>query len=152
MALGNGRRSGGLNVGFQLHSHPDSLEKKEVPKKFVGAHKKRRGKPTDQTQPNWILKPYNSKNSQPNPQPWLRVQRQPKEALIGQILRTGTTGVAAAVLGLEDPVRIARHRVDFIPPPQSHQTPAGDIFEVVEVDREEEDCEDEDKDACGLGD
>ena len=95
---------------------------------------------TDQTQPNRILKLHNRKNRQPNPQPWLRVQRQPKESLIGEILRR----VTGAVLGFKHPMRIARRRVDFVPPPQADQAAAGDILEVVEVDGEEQDCEDED--------
>jgi len=41
-------------------------------------------------------------------------------------------------------VRVAGARVDFVPPAQAHEAPAGDIFEVVEIGCEEEHCYDED--------
>jgi hypothetical protein len=37
-------------------------------------------------------------------------------------------------------------KIDFVPPAQSNETTAGDVFEVVEVGGEEEDGEDEDED------
>ena len=49
----------------------------------------------------------------------------------------------AAVLRLEDPVRVPGRGVDFVPPAEPDEAPAGDVFEVVEVGGEEEDCYDE---------
>lgn len=37
--------------------------------------------------------------------------------------------------------------VDFVPPAQADEAPAGDVFQVVEVGGEEEHGEDEDEDA-----
>ena len=37
------------------------------------------------------------------------------------------------------------HWLDFAPPSQSDEAAAGNVFEVVEVGREEEDCDDEDE-------
>jgi hypothetical protein len=48
---------------------------------------------------------------------------------------------------LEDPVRISRRRVHFIPPAQTDKTATSDVFEVVEVCRQEEDGNYEDQDA-----
>ena len=40
--------------------------------------------------------------------------------------------------------------VDFVPPAQAYEAAAGDVFEVVEVGREQEDGDDEDEDEiCG---
>lgn len=44
-------------------------------------------------------------------------------------------------------MRVARLRVDLVPPPQADEPPPGDVLEVVEVGREEEDGDDEDQDA-----
>jgi hypothetical protein len=39
--------------------------------------------------------------------------------------------------------------VDFVPPPKPDQSPAGNVLDVVEVYRQEDDGEDEDEDAAG---
>ena len=44
-------------------------------------------------------------------------------------------------------MRITRSCIDFVPPAETNETPAGDVFEVVEVGGEEEDGDDEDEDA-----
>ena len=54
--------------------------------------------------------------------------------------------VRRVVAGLEDPVRLARRRVDFVPPAQADEAAAGDVLEVVEIDGEEQEREDEDED------
>lgn len=46
-------------------------------------------------------------------------------------------------------MRVARRRVHFVPPSESHESSAGDVFEVVEVGCEEEDGDDEDQDEVG---
>jgi hypothetical protein len=45
-------------------------------------------------------------------------------------------------------VRLAGLRVDLVPPAQPDQAAAGDVLQVVEVDREQEDGDDEDEDAA----
>lgn len=104
---------------------------------------KRRGrKLTNQTQPNHILQLHHCQYGQQHPPTWLRVQRQPEKPFVRHILAVG-----AAILTLEHPVGVARGRIDFIPPAQAHQPAASNIFQVVEVRGEEEDCENEDEDA-----
>ena len=44
---------------------------------------------------------------------------------------------------------VARRGVDFVPPAETNQAAAGDVFEVVEVSGEEEDGDDEDEDEGG---
>ena len=39
--------------------------------------------------------------------------------------------------------------VDFVPPSQTDEAAAGDVFQVVEVDGEEEEGQDEDEDEVG---
>ena len=46
-------------------------------------------------------------------------------------------------------MRVARRRVDFVPPAQADEAPAGDVFEVVEVGGQEQDGDDEDEDEVG---
>lgn len=99
---------------------------------------------TDQAQPNWILKSYNGKNGQADPKCRLRIQRQPEESLIREILRSGPAGVPAAVLGFKHPMRVPRRGVDFVPPPQPDEAPPGDVFQVVEIGSEKEDGDDKD--------
>lgn len=57
-----------------------------------------------------------------------------------------TTAGCLCVARLKDPVRVARRGVDFVPPAQPHEPPARDVFQVVEVQGEEEECDDEDED------
>lgn len=109
---------------------------------------RRKGKPggtrTNQAQPDGILESHNGENGQADPQSRLRVQRQPEEALVGQVLGSRPAGVAAAVLGLKHPMRVPRPGVDFVPPPQPHEAPPRDVLQVVEIGGEEEDGDDED--------
>lgn len=44
-------------------------------------------------------------------------------------------------------MRIARLLIDLVPPSQAYQAAPGDVFQVIEVDGEEEDRDDEDEDA-----
>lgn len=97
---------------------------------------------TNQTQPNRIFQPDDRKNRQPDPQPGLSVERQPEKPLIGQILRGGA--VVAAVLAFENPMRIARGGVHFVPPSEPNEAPTSNIFEVVEIGGQEKNGEDED--------
>lgn len=48
-------------------------------------------------------------------------------------------------------MRISGRGVDFVPPTQADEAAAGDVFEVVEIEGEEEEGEYEDKDAGRLG-
>lgn len=41
-------------------------------------------------------------------------------------------------------MRLSRRGVDFIPPPEPDEATAGYVFEVVEIEGEEEEGEDED--------
>jgi hypothetical protein len=47
-------------------------------------------------------------------------------------------------------VRVPGRDVDLIPPAQADEAAAGDVFEVVEIEGEEEKGEYEDKDAAGV--
>lgn len=99
---------------------------------------------TNQAQPDRILEPHNGEDGQADPQRRLRIDRQPKEPLIRQILRSCPASVAAAVLGFKHPMRVPRRRVHFVPPPQPHKPPSGNVFQVIEIGGEEEDGDDED--------
>lgn len=44
-------------------------------------------------------------------------------------------------------MRVARLRVYFIPPSQSYQSSASNVFEIVKIDGEQDDGDDEDEDA-----
>ncbi len=81
---------------------------------------------------------------QRNPERRLEIKREPEEPIV-----RWTDDLDRRIRGLKDPVRIACLRVDLVPPPEAHEAPAGDILEVVEIDREEEDGDDEDQDADG---
>lgn len=95
---------------------------------------------TNQTEPN-KLKSENRNDTQSNPTDRLRVQCQPEESLIRSIDMSGFR-----VRRLKDPIAVAWLYVDFIPPAEAHQSPAGDVFEVVKVHCEKYDCDDEDED------
>lgn len=43
-------------------------------------------------------------------------------------------------------MRFARLWIDFVPPSQANKPPSSNVFEVVEVDGEQDDGEDENKD------
>ena len=87
------------------------------------------------------MQPEDSDNTQGYPADGLRIQRQPEESLVGSIdlssIRVGR---------LKDPVAIARLGVDFIPPAQTNQSSASNVFEVIEIHGQEDDCDDEDQD------
>ena len=44
---------------------------------------------------------------------------------------------------------ISRRRINFVPPPQPHEPPPGDVFQVVKVGSENEHGDDEDEDEAG---
>ena len=46
-------------------------------------------------------------------------------------------------------MRFPRSGVDFVPPPETDEAAAGDVFQVVKVDAEEEEGQDEDEDEVG---
>lgn len=77
-----------------------------------------------------------------NPKHRLAIKRKPKEPIVRR-----TDDLYSRIRGFKDPVGIARLRIDFIPPSKTHEAPASDIFEVVEIDCEEKDGDDEDQDA-----
>lgn len=80
--------------------------------------------------------------SQRDPQQRLDIVGQPEEAAIG-----GVDDLGAGLAALKHPLGVARGRVDLVPPAQPDEPAAGDVFQVVEVAREEEDGDDEDEDA-----
>lgn len=53
------------------------------------------------------------------------------------------------VRALKHPFRVSGCGIDFVPPAQPDEAPPGDVLEVVEVDCEEDYCDDEDQDAGG---
>lgn len=83
---------------------------------------------------------------QRDPQQRLDVVGQPEEAAVG-----GVDDLGAGLAALKHPLGVARGRVDLVPPAQPDQPAAGDVFQVVEVAREEEDGDDEDEDAVAGG-
>jgi len=79
-----------------------------------------------------------------NPEYGLRIQRQPEETLIRRI-----NVPRLWIRRLEYPAPVARLAVCLVPPAQPDQPPARNVLEVVEVDGEEEDCDDEDEHEVG---
>lgn len=100
-----------------------------------------RRKHTDRHQPDQVLQPHEREDGQGNPQRRDNVHAQPEEALVSPVLRARGLGRR-----LKDPVAVARRGVDFVPPSQADQAAAGDVLEVVKVDREEQEGQDEDED------
>ena len=100
----------------------------------------RLGQHTDQTQPDHIRESKYGNNGKPNPQRWGGVHAQPEESFVRRVHSTSIW-----VGAFEHPLRFAIGRVDLIPPTQTNQSAAGDVLEVVEVDREEDESEDKDE-------
>jgi hypothetical protein len=98
---------------------------------------------TNQRQPN-ELEPNQRKDGQDNPEHRLRIQSQPKEALVCRILLP-----ALWIRRLKHPAPITRGAINLVPPAQSDQAPSSNVLEVVEVDGEEQDGDDEDEDEVG---
>lgn len=101
------------------------------------------GELTNKRQPN-KLKTRERNDRQQYPQHRLRIQRDPEKPSIRRV-----DGAGLGVRGLEYPATVAGRAVDFVPPPQSDEAASGDVFEVVEIGCEEEDCDYEDEDAGG---
>ena len=95
---------------------------------------------TNQGQP-YKAQADDDQQGQGNPQQRLDVDGKPEEATVG-----GVDLLGAGLARLEDPVAVARGRVDLVPPPQPDEAAAGDILEVVEVGREQKNRDDEDHD------
>ena len=93
---------------------------------------------TNDTQPN-ELERYDGPKCYQDPPRRLCVERNPKEPAIRLVAR-----LAASLGRLKDPFRVAGRNVDLVPPAQSHQSPSGNVLEVVEVGGEQEAGEDED--------
>ena len=108
-------------------------------------HTRERREHTNKRQPN-KLQAEQRHNSQHHPQQRLRVDGQPEEATVGRVDDLGPRLAA-----LKHPVRVARVRVDLVPPAQAHESAAGNIFEVVKVAGEEENGDDEDHDTVCRG-
>lgn len=87
------------------------------------------------------MQPHEGHDEHEHPQHGLQIQRQPEEAAVGRV-----DGLGAGLAALKHPLRVARLRVDFVPPAEPDEAPARDVLEVVEVAREEEDGDDEDHD------
>lgn len=94
---------------------------------------------TDKRQPD-KLEPDNSQDGEGDPGDGLGVQGEPEEAGVG-----GVDDLGAGLAALEDPLAVARGAVDLVPPAQAHEPAAGDVLEVVEVGREQQDRDDEDE-------
>lgn len=118
---------------------------KEVKRKKKNGKRKKRAKNkgtalTNKGQPQ-KLQPHNGQDGQQNPQQGLHVQRQPEEPAV-----RGVDNLCAGLARLKDPFGLAGLGVDFVPPPEADEAPAGNVLEVVEVCGEEEDGDDEDHD------
>ncbi|RDW73934.1 hypothetical protein BP5796_07376 [Coleophoma crateriformis] len=100
---------------------------------------------TNKRQPN-KHELHQGEDREADPEQGLRVEGKPEEARVGRVDDLG-----GRVRGFKDPVRVAGLGIDFVPPAQAHEPPAGDVLEVVEVDGEEEDGDDEDEDAARRG-
>lgn len=95
---------------------------------------------TNKRQPQ-ELQPHERKYGEQKPQNRLDVEREPEEATVGWVDR-----LSARLAALEDPLGVARLHVHLVPPPQSHESTAGNVLEIVEVGREKENGDDEDHD------
>jgi hypothetical protein len=101
----------------------------------------RRGfKHTNQTQPN-KMQPEDRNKTQHDPTNRLRIQGQPEEPLIRSIDMS-----SLRIRRLKHPISISRGSIDFIPPTQAHQSSSSNVFEVVEVDSQQDYRDDEDED------
>ncbi|RDW67836.1 hypothetical protein BP6252_09232 [Coleophoma cylindrospora] len=100
---------------------------------------------TNKRQPN-KHELHQGQDRQADPEQRLRVEGEPEEARVGRV-----DDLSRRVRGFKDPVRVTGLGIDFVPPAQAHEPPAGDVLEVVEVDGEEEDGDDEDEDAARRG-
>lgn len=99
---------------------------------------------TNKRQPQ-KLEPDNGQNRHQDPPHRLDVQRQPEEPAVRRIDLP-----RAGLQALKHPLRLARRRVDLVPPPQPDEAPPGNVLEVVEVGRQEENGDDEDHDPIFL--
>ena len=72
----------------------------------------------------------------------MRIERYPEESTIRRI-----DDLSRGIRALKHPVRVARLRIDFVPPSESDEPAAGDVLEVVEVGCQKEDRDDEDENA-----
>lgn len=95
---------------------------------------------TNKRQPQ-KLQPYNRQNRHQNPPHRLHVQRQPEEAAVRRVDLP-----RARLQALKHPLRLARLRVDLVPPPQADQPPARNVLEVVEIRGQQQNRNDEDHD------
>lgn len=82
---------------------------------------------TNKRQPQQ-LKPHNCQNSHQDPPNRLHIQRQPEETAVG-----GVDDLGARFAALKHPLRLARLRINFVPPAQPNETASGNVFQVVKV-------------------
>jgi hypothetical protein len=83
----------------------------------------------------------NRNKTQYNPTNRLRIQRQPEEPLIRSIDMSSLW-----IRRLKHPVAISRGSIDFIPPTQAHQSSPSNVFEIVEIDGQQDYRDNEDED------
>ena len=107
--------------------------------------RRQRTKHTNKRQPD-KLQADQRNNSQQHPQHGLRIQREPKEALVRRIDLPGT---CLWIQTLKHPATIARVGVDLVPPAQPDKAAARNVLEVVKVHGEQQDGDDEDEDEVG---
>jgi hypothetical protein len=116
----------------QSQPHPQIKTKPQKTKKL-----------TNKRQPN-KLQTRQRHDRQKHPQHRLRIQRNPKEALIRRIdlphLR---------IRALKHPSAVPRARIHLVPPAQADEPPPRDVLEVVEVGGQEQDGDYEDEDEVG---
>lgn len=98
---------------------------------------------TNERQPN-KPQPDHGQNRQDNPKAWLRIKRQPEEPLICLVLRP-----RSLLRRLKHPFRIPRGGINFVPPSQTYKPATGNVFQIVEVHREEKNRDDEDEHIVG---
>jgi hypothetical protein len=129
-----------MDVSFRISPVPISPNAiQSLPHLF-----ERKSTHTNKRQPD-KLKANQRHNCQQHPQHRLRIQRQPKEALIRRINLAPRLWIQA----LEYPAPVPCVDVDFVPPAQPDEAPPRDVLEVVEVDCEQQDGDDEDQDEVG---
>ncbi|KFY05729.1 hypothetical protein V492_08333 [Pseudogymnoascus sp. VKM F-4246] len=109
---------------------------------MVGSGEDRR-QLTNKRQPN-KLKPHHRQHRQRHPKTRLRIHSQPKKPTIRRIHH-----LRRRIRTLKHPLAIPRRHINFVPPPQTDETPPSDVLEVVEVGGEEEDGDDEDEHEVG---
>jgi putative component of membrane protein insertase Oxa1/YidC/SpoIIIJ protein YidD len=87
------------------------------------------------------MQPEDCNYTQDDPTDGLRIQCQPEESPIRSVDLS-----AIRICRLKHPVPVSRAGIDFVPPTQAHQSPPSNVFQIVEIDGEQDYRDDEDED------